>query len=145
VDLENVKRRTNTGNLFMIHTGAHLESVSEGHSEVVLTLTDIHTNLYGAVHGGVLLTLVDSACGAACRTYGGSYVTVECKTNFIRGIKAEGQTIRAVGDVIHNGRTIKVCEVRIYDGDVLTCLATATMYAVSQGTDTPAQKTDTPE
>ena len=51
-----------------------------------------HYNPIGSVHGGVALTLLDSAMGCAVHTLlepGVGYTTLEVKTNFVRPIKAD--------------------------------------------------------
>ena len=126
--INDVKEKTNRMNYFLLHTGGRIETLTRGHCEIVLTLEQKHQNYNGMVHGGVMLTIIDAASGAAARTYGGRLVTLETKTNFIKGIRQEGQTIRAVSDVIHNGRTIKLCETKVYDGGKVACTATTTMF-----------------
>ena len=126
--IQEIKDKTNTINYFVQHLGAHLDVLTQGHAEFSLKLEKCHKNYNGMTHGGVMLTLMDAAIGAASRTCGGRMVTLESKTNFLKGIKVEGQTIKAVADVIRNGRTIIVAESKVYDGDALACISTATMY-----------------
>ena len=126
--IQDIKDKTNTMNYFLLHTGGRIEKLERGHCEIVLTLGKQHQNYNEMVHGGVMLTLIDAAAGAAARTYGGRLVTLESKTNFIRGIHQEGQEIRAISDVVHNGRTIKLCETKVYDKGKVACTGTTTMF-----------------
>ena len=51
-----------------------------------------HYNPIGSVHGGIALTLLDSAMGCAVHTLleaGVRYTTLEVKTNFVRPITAD--------------------------------------------------------
>ena len=51
-----------------------------------------HYNPIGSVHGGIALTLLDSAMGCAVHTLlerGVGYTTLEVKTNFVRPITAD--------------------------------------------------------
>lgn len=70
-------------------------------------------NPLGAVHGGVALTLIDSACGCAVHTEldaGVGYTTIETKVNFTRPIDPEGGRIRCEGNVLSRGRQIATAE-----------------------------------
>ena len=66
-------------------------------------------NPLSAVHGGMLLTLIDSACGCACHTTlpaGVGYTSIETKANFSRPLFPDSGRIRCVGRVVTAGRTI---------------------------------------
>jgi uncharacterized protein (TIGR00369 family) len=70
-------------------------------------------NPMGGVHGGVALTLIDSAAGCAVHTMleaGIGYATVETKVNFTRPIQPDGGTLRAEGRVVTLGRQIATAE-----------------------------------
>jgi len=43
-----------------------------------------HGNRYGAIHGGALFTLADTALGAVCYTIGAMVVTMSASINFIK-------------------------------------------------------------
>jgi uncharacterized protein (TIGR00369 family) len=77
-----------------------------------------HYNPIGSVHGGVALTLLDSAMGCAVHTLlepGVGYTTLEVKTNFVRPIKAETGIIRCEGTVIHKGSRVVTAEGKVTD------------------------------
>jgi uncharacterized protein (TIGR00369 family) len=77
-----------------------------------------HYNPIGSVHGGVALTLLDSAMGCAVHTLlepGVGYTTLEVKTNFVRPIKAETGLIRCEGTVIHKGSRVVTAEGQVTD------------------------------
>jgi uncharacterized protein (TIGR00369 family) len=79
-----------------------------------------HYNPIGSVHGGVALTLLDSAMGCAVHTLleaGVGYTTLEVKTNFVRPIKAETGVIRCEGTVIHRGSRVVTAEGKVTDAD----------------------------
>ena len=78
-----------------------------------------HYNPIGTVHGGIALTLLDSAMGCAVHTTlaaGVGYTTLEVKTNFVRPITAETGVIRCEGTVIHGGSRIATAEGKLVDG-----------------------------
>ena len=70
----------------------------------------------GALHGGVLMALADSA-GAVCAFLnlpaGVSTATIESKTNFFGAVR-EGE-VRARSRPLHRGRTTIVVETDVYD------------------------------
>ena len=70
-------------------------------------------NPLGQVHGGVALTLIDSAAGCAVHSElaaGVGYTTVETKANFTRPIAPDGGVVRCEGRVVSRGRTIATAE-----------------------------------
>src|ERR671915_522704 len=77
-----------------------------------------HYNPIGSVHGGVALTLLDSAMGCAVHTTleaGVGYTTLEVKTNFVRPITAETGLIRCEGTVLHRGSRVATAEGKLTD------------------------------
>ena len=77
-----------------------------------------HYNPIGSVHGGVALTLLDSAMGCAVHTLlepGVGYTTLEVKTNFVRPIKSDTGLIRCEGIVIHKGSRVVTAEGKVTD------------------------------
>ena len=77
-------------------------------------------NPLGGVHGGVALTLIDSAAGCAVHTELGpgiGYTTVETKVNFTRPIAADGGAVRCEGRVVTRGRQIATAEARLLSGE----------------------------
>jgi uncharacterized protein (TIGR00369 family) len=79
-----------------------------------------HYNPIGSVHGGIALTLLDSAMGCAVHTtleQGVGYTVLEVKTNFVRPITADTGVIRCDGTVIHRGSRVATAEGRLTDAD----------------------------
>ena len=77
-----------------------------------------HYNPIGSVHGGVAMTLLDSAMGVAVHSLlepGVRYTTLEVKTNFVRAITSDTGVIRCEGTVLHKGSRIATAEGRIVD------------------------------
>lgn len=73
-------------------------------------------NPLGSVHGGVALTLIDSAAGCAVHSElpaGIGYASVETKVNFTRPIAADTGLLRCEGHVITRGRQIATAEARL--------------------------------
>ena len=71
------------------------------------------------LHGGALMALADSV-GAAGTVLnlpkGASTTTIESKTNFFAAAPV-GETIRAVCEPVHRGRTTMVWQTRIFRAD----------------------------
>jgi uncharacterized protein (TIGR00369 family) len=79
-----------------------------------------HYNPIGSVHGGIALTLLDSAMGCAVHTLlerGVGYTTLEVKTNFVRPITVDTGLIRCEGVVIHRGSRIATAEGKLTDAE----------------------------
>jgi uncharacterized protein (TIGR00369 family) len=77
-------------------------------------------NPLGGVHGGVALTLIDSAAGCAVHTElpaGVGYTTVETKVNFTRPVPPDGSPVRCEGLVVTRGRQIATAEARLLSAE----------------------------
>ncbi len=98
--------------------GYRLTEVEAGHAVFEITAGERHYNPIGVVHGGIAMTLLDSAMGCAVQTRmpaGGGYTTLEAKTNLVRAITAETGPLRAIGKVLHAGKRIATAEGRLED------------------------------
>jgi len=79
-----------------------------------------HYNPIGVVHGGLAMTLLDSAMGCSVHTRlpaGKGYTTLEAKVNLVRAITIRTGTLRATGRVIHLGGKTATAEGRLEDAD----------------------------
>lgn len=77
-------------------------------------------NPLGGVHGGVALTLIDSAAGCAVHSElaaGIGYATVETKVNFTRPIRPDDGAMRCEGRVVTRGRQIATAEARLLSAE----------------------------
>jgi uncharacterized protein (TIGR00369 family) len=91
--------------------------------EVVPTLA--HYNPIGVVHGGLAMTVLDSALGCAVMTTlgkGEAYTTLEIKVNLTRALTKDTGVVRASARMIHRGRTTATAEADLRD-------AAGTLYA----------------
>ena len=89
-----------------------------GRAVFELTPGDEHYNPIGSVHGGIALTLLDSAMGCAVHTLleaGVGYATLEVKANFTRPITTETGLVRCEGTVLHAGSRVATAEGRVVD------------------------------
>ena len=98
--------------------GFRLAEVEPGRAVFECTPDERHYNPIGVVHGGLAMTLLDSAMGVcvhASLPAGSAYTTLEAKTNLVRAITAETGPLRAVGKVVHAGKRVATAEARLQD------------------------------
>jgi uncharacterized protein (TIGR00369 family) len=98
--------------------GYRLTEVESGHAVFEMAPAEQHYNPIGVVHGGIAMTLLDSAMGCAVQTRmpaGGGYTTLEAKTNLVRPVTADTGTLRAVGKIVHAGKRVATAEARLED------------------------------
>lgn len=79
-----------------------------------------HYNPMGSVHGGYFFSLLDSAAACAVHTTLPArvrFTTLEMKINFIHALTSRTGPVRALGKVIHRGRSTSIAEGRIEDPD----------------------------
>jgi uncharacterized protein (TIGR00369 family) len=110
--------------------GFDLVDVAEGTSTFCYRPDARHRNPLGTVHGGLAMTLLDSAAGAAVHSTlsdGSGYTTLETKANLVRAVRPTTEPLLAEGSVIHRGRTVATAESRLAAAD-------GTLYAHATST-----------
>ena len=118
---------------FMRTLGAVLESVESGTVTISCAFDAGLTQQHGLIHGGVVASLVDVACGYAALSVlpaDREVLTVEFTVHFLK--PANTDQVIAVGHVVQAGRTLTVCEGSVFDATRTRVIAkmTATMMAV---------------
>jgi len=106
--------------------GMRLVEVGEGTATVEMTAQEQMANHSGFVHGGLISTLADSAMGRSVRTIKPEVLraaSFDLKLSFIAAARI-GETLRAVGKVVHSGRRTCVTECRV-EGERGRLIATA--------------------
>lgn len=105
--------------------GYELADWQEDYAEIKLEVQRKHLNRSGVVHGGVITTLIDTACG-----YAGNYcsvpgnvrrsLTLSLTTQFIAAAR-EGALLSAKGRRIGGGRSVFFadCELRDQNGTLI--------------------------
>ena len=79
-----------------------------------------HYNSMGAVHGGILTTILDTAMGCAVSSQldtDVAPVTIELKTSFVRPVTLATGALRADGRVVHPGSRVATAEAKLEDAD----------------------------
>ena len=95
--------------------GARLTHVAPGEAEFTLPFRDDLTQQHGFVHGGVITTIADVACGYAAYTLmpeGSEVLSVEFKVNLLR--PAVGSSFRARARVLKPGKTLTTVQADVF-------------------------------
>ncbi|WP_255449275.1 PaaI family thioesterase [Selenomonas caprae] len=90
-------------NPFVEYLQAEVVPTADGGVQLELTVEAEHTNLYGIIHGGVLMSLADTAMGAAALTHNKKVVTMNLSMDFMHSVPMTTRLI-ATGTVLHDGR-----------------------------------------
>ncbi len=99
---------------------------SEGRAAIELNIKDEFLNVSDIPHGGVIASLIDSACGVAATWVPDGQIerrvmTLSLTTSYIA--PARGPRIKAVARVRGGGRKTVICDAEVFDADG-TLLAT---------------------
>src|SRR4029079_5045422 len=89
-----------------------------------------HYNTLGAVHGGILTTVLDTVMGSAVQSKleaGIAPVTIELKTSFVHPVTLASGILRAEGTVVHPGSRVATAEAKLEGED-------GTLYAHASST-----------
>ena len=119
-------------NTFAEHMRAEPVLDENGSFHLELSVEEHHTNLYNIVHGGVLMTLADTAMGAACLEMGKKVVTMQLGTEFLHSVPLTERIITRAR-VLHDGRRTMSCECELLSREgKLFAKAHATFYVLGQ-------------
>jgi uncharacterized protein (TIGR00369 family) len=110
--------------------GMRLVEVEPGRVAWELDPGEPHYNPIGTAHAGIAATLLDSAMACAVHStlpQGKGYTTLEFKVNLVRAVTVKTGRVRAIGSVVHAGRSTATAEARLVDAaDALYAHATTT-------------------
>jgi uncharacterized protein (TIGR00369 family) len=122
---------------FIDHLGIERVQSGEGRALLVLKVKPAFRNSWKAAHGGVIMTLLDSAMSLAARLHlqgaPGGILTIEMTAKFIR--PGMGTRLSAEGKVIGGGRSTLFCEAEVRD-------AAGELVAKGMGTLKPVRRKD---
>lgn len=114
-DFESRVRESFARQQVMQMIGAKIVELDAGRVRLEMPFSDKLTQQHGFIHGGMLATALDSACGFAALSLmpaSTAVLTIEYKVNLLA--PADGSVFDFVGTVIKPGRTIMVSEGRAY-------------------------------
>lgn len=109
-----------TNDPFVRDMDIKVESVEPKRAVFSLDVKHNRSNMFGIVHGGVLMTLADVGMGAACFSCNKKVVTLEANMSFLRSAPV-GKHLIATGSVLHNGNRTLSCECDITDDEGRLC------------------------
>jgi uncharacterized protein (TIGR00369 family) len=95
---------------FLAHLGVVPEFAKDGKSRISLDLKPEYENSFGIAHGGVIMTLLDFAMGAAARSTTDiplGAMTIDMSVSFLR--PSIGKIV-VEGTILKPGKTINYCE-----------------------------------
>lgn len=106
-------KRYEQSNPFMYHNHIEIVKIAEDNCRVKVTLAPESMNLYGNVHGGLMFSMADVACGITARIDGNEYVTQSTHMNYLRN--TIGNEIYCDTEIVKRGRTMVIVHFRITD------------------------------
>ena len=104
-------------NPFMDYNHIEIVFVESERSQVRMAITPSGRNLNGAVHGGLLYTMVDCVAGVTARADGRNYVTQSAHINFLQNV-ANG-ILFATGEIIRRGNRVAVVHVKVENEEAI--------------------------
>lgn len=106
---------------FLVAQGLRLVALDGQRAVFELDQRPEHGNSDGRLHGGLIATMLDAACGFPARITGPDLelvnaVTLSLTIDYIRAPAPDG-TVRATGEVIGGGHKIVFCRGELRDAD----------------------------
>ncbi|HWL34173.1 MAG TPA: PaaI family thioesterase [Gaiellaceae bacterium] len=118
--------------------GFHPIFVTPGYVVFAYEPREEHYNTLGAVHGGIVTTVLDTVMGCAIHSTleaAVAPVTIELKTSFVRPVTLASGLLRAEGSIVHPGSRVATAEAKLLDEEgTLFAHASSSwlIYAVSE-------------
>lgn len=110
--------------------GIYIKAHGTGTCTVGLNIQPHLINSFGAVHGGVIATLVDMAGGVASYSAGTPSTTLSCDIHYLKGA-FNAVWLEASAEPRHLGNNTRVFDVRVSDQDgAAIASATVTYYVL---------------
>ena len=122
-------------NPFIEYLRIQVVPIAGGQVRLELPIDEQHTNLYGIAHGGVLMTMADTAMGAACLACNKKVVTINLSMEFMHSVPLT-QRVVTTATVLHNGSRTMTCESEMLSEEgKLFAKAHAVFYVIGQFVD----------
>lgn len=98
--------------LFSQWLGIKVLQVSEGYSNITMTVRNEMINGFGIVHGGIAFSLADSAFAFACNNRNVLSVALDTAINFLKPVHV-GDILTAEAKELHNGKSTGLYHITI--------------------------------
>jgi uncharacterized protein (TIGR00369 family) len=131
-DLLQALRERLAASPFHTWAGMYVVEASAGEVTVAMEVLDLHVNLQGLVHGGMLAILADTACGLSIRSAmepGRLHVTTDLDIHYLAPAKP-GRLVGR-GKAIRVGRTLAFAEASIEDEEGTLLARAQSRFSVS--------------
>ncbi len=115
MDFEELLKRRNSKNSFGRLAGVKGLEIGDGWSRAMAEVTENSMNPVGSIHGGLLMTLADVACGGAASSRGNTVVTVNSNFHFLRRGTENMTALYAEARECKRGRRLLVFNVTVSD------------------------------
>lgn len=92
--------------------GIEVMEISEGYSQVKMTVRKEMANGFGIIHGGIPFSLADSAFAFACNNRNVLSVALDTSINFIKPVHI-GDELVAEAKELHNGSSTGLYQIHI--------------------------------
>jgi uncharacterized protein (TIGR00369 family) len=92
--------------------------IEEGRAVLRVPAGEYHYNPLGSVHGGIIATMLDTACGCTVHSTlpaGVGYTSLDLSTRFLKPATIASGLLTAEGSIVSRGRRIAVAEARLTD------------------------------
>lgn len=96
-----------------------IAAVEPGRVEFTCVPDESAYNPIGAIHGGLICTLLDSVTGCAVHStlpQGRGYTSVEIKVNYLKAVRLDSGVLTATGTVVKAGSRVGFAEGVVTDG-----------------------------
>ncbi|HVI41247.1 MAG TPA: PaaI family thioesterase [Anaerovoracaceae bacterium] len=98
---------------FAVSSGVELVDADKGYAVCSLHITENHLNAAGAVQGGAIFTLADTAFGMAANNQGKLTVSINNSISYLKSTR--GDTLIATASMISSSKRICTYEVEVKD------------------------------
>ena len=114
---------------FINHNHITIKDIKKDTVTLEADIQPTSLNPYGYVHGGLLFGLADTAMGFSAKLTGRSAVTSTANITYVK--PAKGKTIKAVAEVIKQGKTMVHLQAKLYnDQEELVAIANSSYFYV---------------
>ncbi len=110
-------------NAFAKMMGIEILEIREGYARGRLVMNELHTNIYGGMHGGCMYAFADTIAGIASISYGNYVSTIDGKMNYLLPVK-DTEYVICEAKVLRQGGKIGIYNVTL-TGDRKQVFATA--------------------